>query len=169
MKTIGGKQFPTIWSDLAISIESMDALDTEPSVSVVCITDWLNKYHNLPTDTSDGNLVDDLYKEGIELIAYLPSVTARVRILHGQCKGASETWASAQKASYSGEKLSEAARDRMILVEPKYTEFRNSLIMLDTYERWCTDMWFALKEALNELNMRMKRIINDQPPMPRSV
>ena len=163
MKVIGGKQYPTIWSDLTIGFESVEALDTEPSVSIVCIDEWLEKHHNLPPDTVSCSLVDNLYHEGIELISYLPSVYSRIHTLHEQCKLSLSTWASATKASFPGEKLSEAARDRMILVEPRYTELQNYIIILERNERWCTDMWFALKEALNELNMRMKRIMSEQP------
>ncbi len=163
MKVIGGKQFPTVWSELFISYESVEALDTEPSVSVVCITEWLEEYHNLPADTSDGNLVDEQLKKGIELINYLPTVSARVHALHAWRRTFTSTWASEKKASYPGEKLSEAARDRMILIEPDYVKYQAELIRLDTIERWCIDMQYALKEALAELNIRMKRIISEQP------
>jgi hypothetical protein len=164
MKVIGGKQLPTIWSDLSVSRESLESLDTEPAVSIVCVADWINKYHDFPPDTCNINLVDELYKEGIELLFYLPTVFARVHSLNLLYKIASEKWTSATKASFPGEKLSEAARDRMILVEEKYIIYQENLAMLERNEKWCTDMVFALKDALNELNMRMKRIISEQPP-----
>lgn len=163
MKVIGDKQYPTIWSELFIRFKSVEALDEEPTVSVICITEWLEEYHNLPADTSDGNLVNEQLKKGIELINYLPTVSARIHALHAGRRTFVSTWASQKKASYPGEKLSEAARDRMILVESEYTEYQSELIRFDTMERWCIDMQYALKEALAELNIRMKRIISEQP------
>lgn len=163
MKVIDGKQFPTVWSELFIGCKTIEGLDTEPAVSVTCIAEWLEKYHELPADTSNVNVVDGLYKEGVELINYLPSVSARVHALHAKCKIGTSVLASEKKASFPGEKLSEAARDRMILTEPDYIKNQNDLLMLDTMERWCIDMSFSLKDALNELNMRMKRIVSEQP------
>ena len=162
MKTIGGKQFPTVWSDLVVKIKSLEELDTNTSLSIACITDWLEKYHNLGSDISNGDVIDEVYREGIELLSYLSSLTSRVSGIYSQYKVLTDAWASGMKASFPGEKLSETARDRMILVEPDFIEFSNRLIVLAEDKQWCMNQWISLKEALVQLNLRLRRLGSEQ-------
>lgn len=167
MIIIDTKQFPTVWSDLFIGYKSGQDLDREPALTIECITEWIAEYHNLPADTASGDLVTDLYKRGCEVNNYLPTVKARMNSIFAKHKLAFSIWASKTKSSYTGEKQSEASRERKLLTEEQYYLYQNDLINLETLLGWCVDMTFAIKENIYELQTRIKKIISEQPPVQR--
>jgi len=53
-----------------------------------------------------------------------------------------------------------------VILEKDYQSYKNDLISLETMEGWCDDMVKALRENLQELNIRMKKILAEQPRLP---
>lgn len=160
-------KYPTLLSELFVDYESGKDLDSDPALSVVCIADWLKEYKALPADTVDADSIDDLHKKGCELNAYLPTIVARIHSSLALHKVKFISWSSVTKTQYTGEKLSDAARERKIQCEEQYTLYQKDFAILETIERWCIEMSFSIRECLKDLQMREEKIVSDRPPTQR--
>ena len=169
MQDVDGKKFPTVWSDLFLNFDSVKDMDTESTISVKCVTDWIEEFNNMK-ETNSGDAVDDLYKRGCILNDYLPSVKWRIHNMNAKHNLEYSTWKSRTTTGYVAEigqkEPSEAARERRVILEKDYQSYKNELISLETMEGWCDDMVKALRENLQELNIRMKKILAEQPRLP---
>lgn len=167
MNATGDKPYPTLLSELFIQYSTGKDLDSDPALSVVCIADWLTEYKNLPADTVDADSVDNLHKSGCELNAYIPTVVARIHGALALHKVNFISWSATTKTQYTGEKLSDAARERRLQTEEQYTLYHKDFAILETIEKWCVEMAFAIRECLKDLQMREEKIVSDRPLVQR--
>lgn len=174
MKEINGMQFPTVWSDLAIDpeiVERQGGLDSEPTISIACLMDWIEEYVNL-ADNVSLDVVDDLLKRGCAFQDYLVSVKTRIHALHKLRKKLYDTWKAQVTSNYApdpGEKkISEASRERRVILEEDWQLHQNFIIRLESMENWSEDMLRSFREHLRELDLRIQIRLKSQPDFPQS-
>ena len=168
MQEINGRQFPTEWKDLFLEFKD-DSVYSDVSISIKDIPIWLDEYHHIPDNVSVDAL-DDLLHRGNQLASYLVTVKWKIHHMFSTYELAFDVWRSATMGSYSGGGVakdpSEAARERMVMVEPEYEMRRNVLARLETMEGWSTDMTKALWQATSQLGYTISNKLKEQPRFP---
>jgi len=166
MKSIDNKQFPTVWTELFLDIDKISSLDNEPTLSIKDFPLWIDEYHKMPADASLDE-IDALLRQGAVLLDYLPTVKWRVSCMYELHKLKADIWKSRTTTNYTGEKLSEAARERMVVLEDEYQLFQNGIIRLRVMQGWCEDMMRSFRENIMALYALLKVRGNEQLPLPK--
>lgn len=166
MKSIDNKQFPTVWTELFLDMDKISSLDNEPTLSIKDFPLWIDEYHKMPADASLDE-IDALLRQGAVLLDYLPTVKWRVSCMYELHKLKADIWKSRTTTNYTGEKLSEAARERMVVLEDEYQLFQNGIIRLRVMQGWCEDMMRSFRDSIMALYTLLKVRGNEQPPLLR--
>lgn len=170
MRVIDGKQLPTQWSDLAIDEEEIQQLDSSPSVSMKCVTDWIAEA-NVTLDNISSDNIADIIQRGVTTQDYLIAVKCRMEYLYKTQDLAYHKWKSKTMSEYgapgAGQKPpSESARERMVIVEEQYQIHKNFLIRLETIDGWCEKTLWSLRDRIKLLGYRIQIRLQTQPKLP---
>ena len=168
MRKIQGNDLPSVWSDLFLEYKDVEGkIDIEPSISTQGVLDWLEEYSNMQ-DNISGNAIHDLAKRGSTQYDYLISIKHRLQHMYDMRELDFDTWKSSKTTLYPGEKLSEAARERMVLTEEEYQMKQTVLIRIKAMVGLASDVARSLNAKLEMLALRLKGKMAESPRLPIS-
>jgi len=172
MKEISSKQFPTVWSELFLEFENIKGkVDTDQSISFKDIIEWITEYNNLNfNDTMSGNVLDDLTKRGKVLHTFLNTVKEKIKHMHGSEELSFSVWSATTKTNYSGggtaKDPSEAARDRMLLVDVEYQTRKTVLIRLLVMVETADSLLWDMNGMISHIQAKLEAMRREQPRLP---
>jgi len=172
MKEIGGKQFPTVWSELFLTFEDVKGkVDTDQSISFKDIIEWITEYNslNFEKDTMNGNLLDDLTKKGKVLHTFLNTVKEKIKHMHGSEELSFNVWCANTKTNYTGggtKDPSEAARDRMLLIDKEYQTRKTILIRLLVMVETADSLLWDMNGMISHIQVKLEAMRKEQPRLP---